>query len=205
MSGRRHTPGVFGGGRAARELAMRRRAAAITATAQPSSLFVGILGPTCLEIVVLKCEREDAESLRATCRALRAVTLSPGFGTLWRQAHPAEVKAKRMLSAMRQHFSQLDDEPLEAEVQNGAVGHRWERILPPRPAPRTTERAPSPQTGSASSSASPPAPPRTAVTISKRRDEAREGSITDLQRLYADVDQHELETEIVVTRAECER
>ena len=88
-----------------------------------SSLF-SLCGPL-LEQVLLQLDLDDAQSARASCRAMRNVTLEPGFATLWRLAHPAHSRAKALLSSAAKAFEALDRTYVLETSTAPAPGSDW--------------------------------------------------------------------------------
>lgn len=157
------------------------------------------LGQAGLEHTILMLDREQAVCFRATCRSVRAATLTPGFANLWRLAHPEEQKAKAAIAGMRQSFAALDEETLEVEVAQDE-GIRWERVLPKRKATRTTSADGSRSTtshtstaGEASSSTSPAPSAQTPSPVPETVGEARD--ISAVKSYFDSLDDFELEVD----------
>lgn len=109
------------------------------------------LGDVLLEQVMFAMDRDDAQSFRCTCKAVRAVTLTPGFAVLWRKTHEMDAKARAEFERLKFFLDQVEEEEVETEVSSHHSEHRWERILPPR---RKSSSA-APHAASSSASAEP--------------------------------------------------
>ena len=103
------------------------------ATAAPAqTTFLEDLGSEVLTQVYLRLPcSADGSALRATCRALCAISEQPGFSRLWCESHARETRERAKLARLKNEFARLDTTPLEtasaAEVQPS-----FPVILPPR-------------------------------------------------------------------------
>ena len=109
--------------------------------ADPGSSPIFTLGIVGIEQVLLALPGEaDARAARAACRTFRQVTLSTGFGTLWRATHVVEATAKVEAAKFKEIYASLEFQQLETEVaQTAPTGTEWRRVLPPRPSPQQSK------------------------------------------------------------------
>jgi hypothetical protein len=94
----------------------------------PLILGLGVL----LEQVMFAMDQYDAQRFRCSCKAVRAVSLTPGFAVLWRKTHEMEAKAKAEFARLKHFLDKVEKEEVETEVAPQRFEHNWERILPPR-------------------------------------------------------------------------
>ena len=159
--------------------------------AQDASLLM--LGD-CLAHILLLLPLEDAQSARATCQAIRAITLAKGFGRMWRESHVGDATALHKLKELASFIKQLDEQPLETEACT-EPGAEWSRILPPRKALRVAAPSDEPMTAAPASLPAAQCVTRTVTKRTKRKEPSR--ALEDVRAHFAEVDAHELECALV--------